>query len=153
MHRGGSSHTREEIIKQVVEEENTVTDWATYVPVGNAVMKLKTWKAQGASILYLTSRTKKNEVRSIKDVLQRYDFPDGRLLYRRKGRQYKDVAETVSPDILIEDDCESIGGMNEMTFTHIKPEIRAKIKSITVKEFGGIDHLPDKAEELPSYKE
>jgi len=30
-----------------------------------------------------------------------------------------------------------------MTITHVKPEIKKKIKSISVKEFGGIDYLPD----------
>jgi len=52
------------------------------------------------------------------------------------------------PDILIEDDCESIGGKNEMTITHINPKLKTKIKSITIKEFEGIDHLPDKISEL-----
>jgi len=47
------------------------------------------------------------------------------------------------PDIIIEDDCESIGGKYEMTYTHIKPELKKRIKSIVVEEFGGIDHLPD----------
>lgn len=55
------------------------------------------------------------------------------------------------PDILIEDDCESIGGEKEMICPHLKPEIRKKIKCITVKEFGGINHLPDKIEELKNY--
>jgi hypothetical protein len=30
-----------------------------------------------------------------------------------------------------------------MTYPHLKPELKAKIKSIVVKEFGGIDHPPD----------
>lgn len=45
------------------------------------------------------------------------------------------------PDILIEDDCESIGGEKEMVYPHIKDELKSKIKSIVVKEFEGIDHL------------
>ena len=52
------------------------------------------------------------------------------------------------PDILIEDDCESIGGKVEMTYTHIKPEVKRSIKSIPVKEFGGIDHLSDDLKQL-----
>jgi len=47
------------------------------------------------------------------------------------------------PDILIEDDCESIGGESEMTYPHIREDLKQKIKSIVVKEFQGIDHLPD----------
>jgi len=53
------------------------------------------------------------------------------------------VAERVMPDILIEDDCESIGGESEMTYPHIREDLKQKIKSIVVKEFQGIDHLPD----------
>ena len=55
------------------------------------------------------------------------------------------------PDILIEDDCESIGGEKEMTITFIKPEVRQKIKSVVIKEFGGIDYLPDDFQELVKY--
>ena len=79
----------------------------------------------------------------IHNVLKKHNFPEGELLFRQKGEEYKDVAERVVPDILIEDDCESIGGIDEMSITHVKCEIRKKIKSIPVKEFGGIDHLPN----------
>ncbi len=48
------------------------------------------------------------------------------------------------PDILIEDNCESIGGVKEMVYTNIKNKLKDKIKHIVVKEFEGIDHLPDK---------
>ncbi|OGE71166.1 hypothetical protein A2617_01400 [Candidatus Daviesbacteria bacterium RIFOXYD1_FULL_41_10] len=58
--------------------------------------------------------------------------------------------ENVLPDILIEDDCESIGGEIEMCYPNIKPEIKEKIKHIIVKEFQGIDHLPDNLDELDS---
>lgn len=46
------------------------------------------------------------------------------------------------------DDCESIGGEPEMTYPHIRADLKPKIKSIVVKEFQGIDHLPDSIEEL-----
>jgi len=151
MHCGGIGHTREEIVKQVEEKENTIYDLASYVPVGSAVEKLKTWKNQGAEILYLTSRARSDEVASIEGILKKYGFPVGQLLFCRENQQYKDVAERVIPDILIEDDCESIGGIDEMTITHVKAEIRERIKSIPVKEFGGIDHLPDEITALREY--
>jgi len=47
----------------------------------------------------------------------------------------------IIPQIIVEDDCESIGGEKEMTFTHLKPELKKKIKLIASKEFVGIDHL------------
>jgi hypothetical protein len=56
------------------------------------------------------------------------------------------------PGILIEDDCESIGGEPEMTFPQLQPELQASITSIVVKEFGGIDHLPDDLAVLKAWK-
>ena len=142
MHHGGIGHTREEIVRQVEEGEKTIHDWASYVPIGGAVTKLEIWQKQGAEILYLTSRTESGEVQSIESVLRKYEFP-GHLLFCRAGEQYNDVAEKVIPDVFVEDDCESIGGIDEMTISHVDPEIRKRIKSIPVREFGGIDHLPD----------
>lgn len=101
------------------------------------------WKDQGAEIIYLTSRTELDEVEDIRNVLKRHDFPEGELLFRQEDEDYKSIVERIVPDILIEDDCESIDGIDVMISTHLKPEIRNKIKSITLREFGGIDHLPD----------
>ncbi len=144
-------HTREEIVRQVVEKEESVHDYGKYIPVGNAVKKLITWKRNGANLMYLTSRVKFEEIEQIKDVLSIYNFPEGELFFRQEGEDYKDVAERVVPDILIEDDCESIGGEIEMTYPHIRSDIKINIKSITVKEFGGIDHLPDDLADLTKY--
>ena len=55
------------------------------------------------------------------------------------------------PDVLVEDDCESIGGEVEMTYPHIRPELKPRIKSVVVREFGGIDHLPDDISALASW--
>ena len=127
---------------------DSMRDYVNYVPIKNAVKKLQNWKTQGAEIVYLTSRKIPSEVKNIKGVLKKYNFPDGELFFREKDEEYNDVAERVVPNILIEDDCESIGGIDEMTITHVNPAIKAKIKSIPVKEFGGIDHLPDTLDEL-----
>jgi hypothetical protein len=118
-------------------------DFANYVPAGNAVAKIKSWVSQGAKICYLTSHENAAGVAIDKQVLAKYGFPQGEIYYRQNGEQYKDVAEKVMPDILIEDDCESIGGESEMTYPHIREDLKPKIKSIVVKEFQGIDNLPD----------
>lgn len=144
MHKNAVGHTRDEIVKQVKAKEKSVHNYKSYVPVGNAVKKLQKWKKDGAEILYLTSRKKPEEIEQIQNVLKKFKFPDGQFLFRRKDEEYKDVAERIIPDILVEDDCESIGGIDEMTITRIKPKIKKKIKSIPIKEFGGIDYLPDK---------
>lgn len=98
--------------------------------------------------MYLTSRRKPDEIKQIQSVLKKFKFPEGQLLFRRKKEEYKDVVERIIPDILVEDDCESIGGIDEMATTHVKPGIKKRIKSVPVKEFGGIDHLPDKISDL-----
>ncbi|MEK7110075.1 MAG: hypothetical protein AAB441_05560 [Patescibacteria group bacterium] len=122
----------------------SVYDFENYIPVGNAIQKLQSWKQQGAEIIYLTSRKIKSEIKTIKKILSKSNFPDGRNLYFRKhGENYKDIAERLVPDVLIEDDCESIGGEKEMVYPHIKKELKSKIKSVIIKEFEGINNLPD----------
>ncbi len=118
-------------------------DYSAEVPAGNAVEKLRTWQRQGAEILYLTSRTLPDEIEDIRANLRKFGFPQGELFFRQEGEAYKDVAERVLPDIIVEDDCESIGGEVQMTYPRIRPEIKARIKSVVVPEAGGIDHLPD----------
>jgi hypothetical protein len=155
---------REEVVKQVKKwsdlskneleklqkagEAPSPEYFAASVPIGNSVGKIEAWKRQGAAIVYLTSRRRPGEIDIIRGVLEKYKFPQGQLLSRKEGEDYKDVAEKVLPDVIVEDDCESIGGEEEMTYPGIKPELKSKIKSIVVKEFGGIDHLPDNVAEL-----
>lgn len=151
MHKNARGHTREEIVKQVRDgRDSSLCEWKTYIPIGNAAKKLQTWKREGVEILYLTSRTKSAEIEAIKSVLKKHNFPDGELLFRRRGEKYQDVVERIMPHVIIEDDCESIGGQEEMTYTDLKPELKKKIKSIVVKEFGGIDHIPDDVSKLLS---
>ncbi len=74
--------------------------------------------------------------------------PEGPVYYRQNGESYQDVAGRILPDLLIEDDCESIGGEPHMTYPHLPAELQARVKSIVVKEFEGIDHLPDVLHDL-----
>lgn len=148
MHKSTEGKTHEERVKQVVDGDPSVHDYASYIPVGNAVEKLKFWQSQGAEILYLSSHESAEDVQKDKIVLGKYDFPKGQVFYRQNDESYKEIAEKIVPDVLIEDDCESIGGEKEMTITFVKPEIKQRIKSIVVKEFSGIDNLPNEINEL-----
>jgi len=159
MHKSAVGKTREEIIEQVKAQGESVRDFSSYVPIGNAVVKLKRWVEQGAEIVYLSALTEDKKARGDEiigkeglkfdqEILDRYGFPKGEIYHRQKGESYADIAEKIVPDILIEDDCESIGGEKEMTITFIKLEIKRRIKSIAIKEFGGIDHLSDDLENL-----
>lgn len=172
MHQSGKDVGREERVRQSreagiqreerwqkygkdidhIEPLESVHDYSNYIPIGNAVQKLISWKQQGAQILYLTSRRIKKEVKDVQNVLKKHNFPDNQNLYfRQEGEDYKDVAERIVPDLLIEDDCESIGGEKEMVYPHIRLELKSKIKFIVVQEFGGLDHLPDNLQELLNY--
>jgi len=143
MHKNAKGKKRKEIVQQIKNNENSVHDFGSYTPIGNSVKKLKKWERQYLKIYYLTSRKNDKEIQEIKKILIKYDFPKGELFYCKDGEEYKDVAERILPDILIEDDCESIGGKSEMTITNVKSEFKAKIKSVVIKEFEGIDGLPD----------
>ena len=130
----------------------TPYDFASYIPIDHAPKKLQAWKKQGATISYLTSRRIKNEIDTILKILNQYHFPStSNLHYRQKGENYAEVAEKVMPDILIEDDCNSIGGEVDMTYPHLSQKAKSKIKSIPVPEFGGIDHLPTNLKNLSTY--
>lgn len=151
MHPSGKNVSREERIRQVTNRNSDVNDFASYIPIGYPQDKLKKWEQQGVEIMYLTSRRKKDEVRNIQQVLDKYGFPRGRLYSRSRKEKYKDIAERVIPDVLIEDNCESIGGSAEMTYFHLSSNKKKKIISIPVPEFGGIDHLPDSPTALTSW--
>jgi len=151
MHKNAENKTREEIAQQVLDKDKSVHDYVSYIPVGNAVEKLKVWQRQGAEILYLSSHEIAEDVEKDKLVLRKYGFPKGQVFYRQSGESYKDIAEKIVPDVLIEDDCKSIGGEKEMTITYVKPEIKQRIKSIVIKEFSGIDNLPDDLNALVNF--
>ena len=163
MPKSGINKAREEIVEQVKRQGESIRDFGSYVPIGKAVNKLEKWANQGVEILYLTSLTENKKARGDEivgkeglkfdqQILDKYDFPKGQIYHREEGENYAQIAERIMPDILIEDNCESIGGEKEMTITFIKPEVKQNIKSIIVKEFGGIDHLPDNLNELIKYE-
>ena len=148
MQKNGVNHTPEERSQQVRDSEASVHDFASYVPIGNAVAKLKVWEKQGAEIVYLTFHKDAEGLQRDKSVLRKHGFPKGPVLFRESCEEYGDVAKRALPDILIEDNCECIGGESQMTYPRIKEEIKSRIKSIVVREFAGIDHLPDTLSDL-----
>ncbi len=111
-----------------------------YVPIGDCAAVIRRWHALGARICYCTSR-KGRKVNVIADLLKRYALPGDALYYRGAGEAYKDIVEAVRPEVLIEDDCKSIGGQRQMCITHAALEVRQRIRSVVVREFEGIDHL------------
>lgn len=123
-----------------------------YVPIKNCIDKIKKWNRQGAQIIYLTSRKSETSAQTIKDLLIRYKFVGAYLYYRTGSDKYKDIVESLKPDILIEDNCRSIGGAWQMSITYVDKNIKENIKSIIIKEFKGIDYLPDNLIDLMKYE-
>ncbi|MDP2949766.1 MAG: hypothetical protein Q8P22_09555 [Chloroflexota bacterium] len=120
-------------------------DVASFVPTEGTVEKLTMWRAQGAEISYLTSQRWNDNPQAVEATLRRFNFPAGELYYRREGEDYVDVVRRVCPEVLIEDDCRSIGWEEVIT-----PKLKAEwgIKGIIVQEFGGLAQLPDGHQEL-----
>lgn len=111
-----------------------------YRPLGNSIKIVNDLFDVGNEI-YLCSYVRKNRYRFIKSIMDYYKVKYTQILCRDKGEQYCDLVERVRPDILIEDDCASIGGEKEWCITNVREDIRKNIKSIIVEEFRGIDHI------------
>lgn len=150
MHKNAKNKTRQQIINQIKNKDPSVHDSSTYIPIGHAHDKIKKWKNQGARIVYISSLTRKKYVREdekVKDykaekqILKKYGFPNGRVIHRQKNEQYADIIEKLKPDILIEDDCQSIGGIKQTCFYGLNSQEKNRIKHVVVKEFSGIDKI------------
>ncbi len=126
-------------------------DQQSYIPVKNCIDKIRNWEAQGAEIVYLSSRRKKSLMEKTRDKLIDHGFPGTYIHYRSKNEKYRDVVETVRPDVLIEDDCRSLGGAWQTAINKVDKRIKENITSIIVREFKGIDHLPDDPAQLIGY--
>jgi hypothetical protein len=147
MHAAAAGCARAERVQQVRDREPSVREFAAYLPAEQVVEKLRDWHEQGAEIAYLSSHRTGSDVAADETVLERHHFPRGRVLFRGPGESYGDVIAREPPDILIEDDCESIG-VAELAYRQISEDVRRRVKSIVVPEFGGFSHLPDSLPEL-----
>ena len=113
-----------------------------YEPLGKSIIIINDLFDKGNEI-YLCSYVRKNRYSFLKSVMDYYKVNYTQILCRDKGEQYSDLVERVRPDMLIEDDCASIGGEKEWCITNVREDIRTNIKSIIVKEFKGIDHIKE----------
>lgn len=153
MHADAVGRARTERVAQSRDRMHPgLYDFAAYVPVDGAVAKLWRWAEEGAELSYLSSHRDPYHLAEDASVLRRWEFPRGRVLARRRGEDYGDVVARALPDVLVEDDCESLGRGAELVSEEIRPELAARIASIVVPEFGGIDHLPDTPAELRAFE-
>ena len=111
-----------------------------YKPIGNAVNTVNALYDAGHQI-YLCSYVRKLRYSFIKSIVDFYGMNYTEILCRGKSEKYSEIVERLKPDILIEDDCKSIGGLKECCITDVKEEIKKDIQSIIVPEFAGIDNI------------
>lgn len=111
-----------------------------YAPIGNAVEIINKLYNERNEI-YLCSYVRKKRYNFIKSVIDYYNIMYTEILCRDKKENYSDLVERILPDILIEDNCKSIGGEKQCCISNVRDEIKKNIKSIIVEEFKGIDHI------------
>jgi hypothetical protein len=145
MHTAAVGVPRSERVRQSMQRIPSVADFSSYVPTEAAVEKAVSWHRRGAQICYLSSHRAPAEVDTDRMVLIAHGFPDGPVFSRAASESYADVARRARADVVVEDDCESIGGATEMTASGVTP---GTIHCVVVPEFGGLAHLPDDPAEL-----
>jgi hypothetical protein len=148
MHAAAARVQRDERVQQVRHREPSVRDFAAYVPTPGSVEKLVAWQRCGATIVYLSSHRRHDSVRADESVLGRYGFPVGAVYWRREGEEYGSLVERLGLDVLVEDDCESIGGTAQTCAAQLSPAGRQSVRCIVLPEFSGLSDLPDEPARL-----
>jgi hypothetical protein len=148
MHAAAAGCPRGERVAQSRRRDPSVLDFGRYVPTESAVEKTTVWKLGGAELCYLSSHRVPADVEVDRGVLTAHRFPAGPVFFREPGETYADVARRAGADVVVEDDCESIGGRAEMAAPGLCEDPSSAICSVVVPEFGGLAHLPDNPIEL-----
>lgn len=111
-----------------------------YVPIKNSIEKLKRWQEEGYEVIYITS-LKGRKAMKMAQKLDELGFIGSMVGYRQKNQDYATLIKEEMPDILIEDNCRSIGGEKNMCYSQLSDELKNNIKHIVVEEFEGIDDV------------
>ena len=112
----------------------------SYVPINNAIETLKKWQEEGYEIIYLTS-LKGRKAMKMAQHLDELGFTGSMVGYRQRNQDYATLIKEELPDILIEDDCESVGGEENMCYNILNEDLKKSVKHIIVKEFNGINDV------------
>jgi hypothetical protein len=148
MHAAADPLNREQRVRQVREREPSVRDYRSYVPTPGAVEKIATWRRHGASVEYFSSHRRPEDVAADQEVLRRHGFPNGTVHTRGPDESYGAAVERLRPDLVIEDDCESIGGAPETIAAQLSETGRQAIRCLALPEFSGLGTLPNDPGEL-----
>jgi hypothetical protein len=151
MQAAGADVDRDERVRQVVSGHPSIWDFADYVPTPGTAGKLAAWNRYGASVVYLSAHRQAEDVEADEAVLRRHGLSAGPVCAREVGEDYGQLVERLELDVLVEDDCESIGGVSKTCTFMLSPETRRSVRSIVLPEFLGLADLPDDPAELPLY--
>lgn len=152
MHAAAAGVERDERVRQVRRRDPTVRHFASYVPTPGTAAKLSAWQRHGATIVYLSSHRDSDCILADESVILRYGFPAGPVHGRREGEDYGALLERLGVDVLVEDDCESIGGAAQTCAAQLSPTARQSVRCVVLPEFLGLAGLPGDPAELGTEK-
>jgi hypothetical protein len=148
MHAAAAGVERDERVRQVRRRDPSVPDFASYVPTPGTAAKLAAWQRHGAILVYLSSRHRQDDIRADESVIRRHEFPACPVHGRQQGEDYGPLVERLRLDVLVEDDCESIGGAAQTCAAQLSSAARRSVRCIVLPEFAGLADLPDDPAEL-----
>jgi hypothetical protein len=132
----------------VRRRDPSVADFASYIPTPGTATKLAAWDRHGATIVYLSSHRRRGDIRADNSVIRRYRFPPGPVHGRQEGEGYGSLVTRLGLDVLVEDDCESIGGTAQTCAAQVSSAGRQSVRFVVLPEFSGLTGLPDDPAEL-----
>jgi len=148
MHASAVGLARDECAEQVRRRDPSVLDFASYVPTPGTTEKLAAWDGHGAALVDLSSHSRADDIRADESVIRRHGFPAGPVHGRQQGEDYASLAARLQLDVLVEDDCESIGGAAETCAAQLSSQGKRSPPCVVVPEFAGLARLPDNPAEL-----
>jgi hypothetical protein len=143
MHAAAAGVPRPQRVEQVRRGEPSVSDFASYIATPGTADKLMAWRRRGVVIVYLSSHRRAEDLRADESVIRRAGLPHGPVHARGDGEDYGAVAARLGLDVLVEDDCESIGGIGQTCAAQLDPDDRRRVQCVLLPEFGGLGDLPD----------
>lgn len=148
MHVTAAAVERDERVRQVRRRDPAVRDFASYIPTPGTKEKLAAWNRHGATLVYLSSHRRPEHIRADESVIRRNGLPAGPVHGRSEGEEYGALVERLRLDVLVEDDCESIGGAAQTCAAQLSLAGRRSVRCVVLPEFSGLAGLPDNPAEL-----
>lgn len=148
MHAAAAGVDRDERVQQVCRRDPSVADFASYLPTPGTAAKLAAWERHGAALVYLSSHRRPDDIRADESVIRRYGFPAGPVYGRHEGEDCGQLVERLGLDVLVEDDCASIGGAGQTCAAQLSCAGRQSVRCVVLPEFSGLADLPDSPAEL-----